>query len=137
MTYDSVLHFVPTSKLAFAFNPMHGGQWGIDRISAKLVRSIKLADGPYDFCHHIFSDESDQHHARIAWLARFGWQDPISIDVGCPSLGVHGLCLQDGYHRLCAAIISKRTKILVEAGGEIDQMPELFFGCKEIKNAVA
>lgn len=125
---DLVYHLVPTSKLAWQFDPLSGRQWGIDRISPDLIRSIDVPRGPYDFCHHPFADETDQHHVRIAWLARFGWMDPISIDVGCPSLGYTNLTLEDGYHRLCAAVISRRVKILVCAGGEIDQMEELFFG---------
>lgn len=45
------------------------------------------------------------HARRIAWFVRNGFQEPLQVDVGVPSLGCYvSWMVQDGNHRLAAAI---------------------------------
>lgn len=44
------------------------------------------------------------HSARIAWLVVNGWDKPLELDFGVPSLGCYTYPLQDGHHRLAAAV---------------------------------
>jgi hypothetical protein len=61
------------------------------------------------------------HVARIAWFVRKGWDDPIQIDLGCPSFpGWRPTWpITDGNHRLAAAEYRDDAEILLEWGGEV------------------
>jgi hypothetical protein len=59
------------------------------------------------------------HIERVAWLVVYGWEDPIEIDVGVPFLGCFPeWIVQDGNHRLAAAIYLGRKTILASCGGQ-------------------
>jgi len=62
------------------------------------------------------------HAARIAFLVRTGWQDPISIDVGVPWMAGYQArwIVQDGNHRLFAAILLGHETIDAFIGGCLD-----------------
>lgn len=67
------------------------------------------------------------HIARIAYLALHGWDDPIDIDVGVPSLNCWiDWPVIDGNHRLAAAIVRGDEFIRADLVGSCDHMVELF-----------
>lgn len=69
-----------------------------------------------------------RHAARVAFLIRNGWHDPISIDVGVPWMpGWQPVWpIEDGNHRLYAAILMGRTEILAEIGGCLRTAADMF-----------
>ena len=68
-----------------------------------------------------------EHIERIAFFVVHGSADPISIDVGVPALGCHvAHPLQDGHHRLAAAILRGDKYINAEVSGQLDYAAELF-----------
>lgn len=68
------------------------------------------------------------HAYRIAWLVLNGWNDPIEIDVGVPSVGYGGPCvpITDGNHRLAAAIYRKDKNISAVVSGCLKKARNLF-----------
>ena len=51
-----------------------------------------------------------KHIQKVAWFARHGFQKPIDIDVGIPSMNCYvSWFVQDGNHRLAAAIFRQVT----------------------------
>jgi len=64
----------------------------------------------------------EEHIYRIAWFVE-NWDDkfPISIDFGMPWMGT-GISIDDGNHRLAAAIYLKKHWIKSSFGGSIDEM---------------
>ena len=76
-------------------------------------------------------EERRQYHVeRIAWLVPHRDDNPITIDVGAPSLGYpprrQPFDFIDGNHRLCAAAYRGDPVILVAYDGECSAMPDLF-----------
>jgi len=70
---------------------------------------------------------------RIAHFVINEDNTPIDIDVGCPSLGLFGVQIQDGCHRLAAAVISGKTHINVSIAGELEYAYQIFgTRCEEI-----
>jgi len=52
--------------------------------------------------------------------------EPIWIDVGCEALGLYvSWIIQDGNHRLAAALYRGDTTIRVSAGGDMDVIESL------------
>ena len=70
------------------------------------------------------------HVSRIAWFAKHGWNDPVDIDFGCPTFSGVSYALDDGHHRLAAAIIRKDAWIYAVASGEVDYI-ETFLYCED------
>lgn len=69
---------------------------------------------------------TEDHIARIAYLAQEGWDKPIDVDVGVPSLGCHvEWPVIDGNHRLAAAIVRGDEYILAKVSGCSDTMIHL------------
>lgn len=67
------------------------------------------------------------HAGRIAYFVTHGWEDPISVDVGVPSLGCNVRWpVQDGNHRLAAAIYRNDDAILADVDGSVAYAAELF-----------
>lgn len=72
-----------------------------------------------------------RHAAKVAWFVLYGFQDPIQLDVGVPSLGCYPSWLvQDGNHRLAAAIFRRTVlqedpMLPVEISGSISFAKEL------------
>jgi hypothetical protein len=64
------------------------------------------------------------HSARIAWLAENGWDKPIELDFGVPSLGYTWYPLLDGHHRLAAAVYRGDKTILGAASGDVEVIEE-------------
>lgn len=67
-----------------------------------------------------------RHVAKVAYFVRHEAQDPISIDVGVPSLGCRSDCLVgDGNHRLAGAWIAQRATVRASVCGSIDHAQEM------------
>lgn len=73
------------------------------------------------------------HAARIAWFIIHGWNDPINIDVGVPSLGCYPKWpLKDGNHRFAAAIIRDDHFILANMSGAVNEIQKFLWETVEI-----
>lgn len=71
--------------------------------------------------------DTDDHAGRIAYLIENEAEDAIEIDVGVPAMGCHvGWLIQDGNHRLAAAIIARRETIKANVTGQLDYANHLF-----------
>ena len=70
---------------------------------------------------------SRKHHIeRVAYLVIHGWDDPIEVDVGVPSLGNYSdWPILDGNHRFLAAIVREDRHIKVDASGEVKLINQL------------
>lgn len=81
-----------------------------------------LASGKSD----VTPEENRQRHIKkIAWFVQNQATDPIHIDVGVPSMGAHPSHLvEDGNHRLAAAIIRKDRHIKCQVSGSLDEAME-------------
>jgi len=61
------------------------------------------------------------HSHRIAFLVHQGWNAPIELDLGCPSLGYESAFpIADGCHRFAAALYLGHAGIRGVADGETD-----------------
>lgn len=68
------------------------------------------------------------HAARIAYLVRSGWSDPIQLDIDRPdpSGNYKPHPIVDGNHRLYAAYIRGDETIACEISGDLDYTEQLF-----------
>lgn len=75
-----------------------------------------------------FSRDDREIHLRcIAHYVVKGWTEPIEIDVGVPALGCYvDWPIQDGNHRLAAAIYRGDKEILAGLSGDLNYIEELF-----------
>lgn len=63
--------------------------------------------------------DRETHIRRVAYLAVHGWEDPIEVDLGIPSMNfLPDWPIQDGNHRLAAAIFRGDRSIMAEVSGE-------------------
>lgn len=63
----------------------------------------------------------ENHIKKIAFFAVNGMKEPISIDVGIPSLGSYvDHIVDDGNHRLAGAIVSGAKTIKAKVSGSVD-----------------
>lgn len=70
-----------------------------------------------------------KHIRRVAYLVRYGWKDPIEIDVGIPGLHdspYRGWIVSDGNHRLAAAVARGDENIKCNISGSIELAETLF-----------
>lgn len=68
-----------------------------------------------------------EHLERIAYLVKHRWKDAIEIDVGVPALGCHvDWMVQDGNHRLAAAIYRYDEYIVAGLSGDLNYAKDLF-----------
>ena len=72
--------------------------------------------------------DTQAHIERIAYLVVHGWHGPINVDVGIPSMGFSvDWPVQDGNHRLAAAIYLGAPVIEASVSGDLDYAQQLFF----------
>lgn len=70
---------------------------------------------------------TDDHAARVAFLVENESLDAIEVDVGVPVLNYWpNWMVQDGNHRLAAAIFAGRELIPATVGGQLDYAKRLF-----------
>lgn len=130
--------FIPVQKLVDRIgDPFQNTYWTSkhDPVTREMVRDSVL-HGTYDRAHWSFSNcpapvtnfqfDGEWHAQRIAYLHMFGWDRPIEIDVGIPSLNYWPYPLLDGHHRLCAAVYAGATHIEASVSGALDYAFELF-----------
>lgn len=86
----------------------------------KTFEKYPFSDTPYEV------DQNYNHAARIAYLIDHSDDEPIELDVGCPSLGYHSVILYDGNHRLVAKKLQGKETIEVKWSGEEDYFNHLF-----------
>ncbi len=126
-TADVVL--VPTDAVAALCDPFRAVCWhaDLDRPVTREEIAAAIADGrlnPPDGQEGGMTREA--HLGRIAWFAVHGWPDPISIDVGVPALGhCPRWPVEDGNHRLAAAIFRMDASISAEIGGQLSHARDL------------
>lgn len=102
-------------------------------VDAYLLESLKkrvfseILEGQFRDCADYY-----RHAARVAYLVVYGKsykkiQDAIEIDVGCPAFG-HSTrwIVEDGNHRLAAAIYRNDRHIYANIQGQISHAEKLF-----------
>lgn len=111
---------IPVHRLARHCNPFSGHPWGV-KVSRRDVRRA-LAEGRL-----VPTPGTGDHAGRIAYLVEHEATDPIDIDVGVPALRCYvRWFVQDGNHRLAAAMIAGRSAISACVGGQLDYAKSLF-----------
>lgn len=67
------------------------------------------------------------HEQRIAYFLTVLQRDPIWMDVGIPALDYYpNDVIEDGWHRICAAMILHRKTIFARIGGDVEYAKEMF-----------
>jgi hypothetical protein len=119
---------IPMDRLLNAI----GDPFEVHRITREMVQH-SLRFGTYEIAHEAYGREisaverdPEWHAQRVAYLVQYGWNDPIELDVGIPSLGFVPYPLIDGHHRTCAAIIRGDKEIKAEVAGAVDYAKQLF-----------
>lgn len=114
------------AKLQQWKDPLRDFIWvGLDSPLSEYEVFSALEDGelePMPFSERPAGEEwnREDHAARIAYLVRFGWEDPIWLDVGVPGMGPPVFNpVVDGHHRLAAAIIRGDEWIPANASGSL------------------
>lgn len=115
---------VQVKRLAMHWSPFTNPVWhGMTKpITEREIRQAIEQGRLYPPCieYQCTSCSRAVHAARIAWLVVNGWDTPIELDVGVPSLGC---CIEwivcDGHHRLAAAIYRKDRYILAGISGSV------------------
>lgn len=111
---------IPLTALSKHCNPFGRPIWG-KAVSRKDVqdalRTRRLAPKP----------GGPDHAARIAFLVENPARDPLIIDVGVPALRCFpGWLVQDGNHRLAAALFRGDEFIEADVSGELAYAAHLF-----------
>lgn len=103
-------------------SPFENDPWGLDfPLSPREVRGLAAPVGQ-------MLDLRQIHAQAIAAYVNAGWEHPIDIDVGIPSLGyLPSWPIEDGHHRLAAAIMLGRPWILAAYAGAVDVARELIY----------
>lgn len=122
------------AKLAERFSPFNSTVWfGLkspitrEEVKAAIVEMrLKDTESP-DFGWGFGPEPWDRlaHIERVAWLVVHGWSDDIDVDVGCENLGCYvDWWIEDGNHRLAAAIYRGDLGIEVSPGGDTSVFEE-------------
>ena len=134
---QDMLHYV---------NTLDDRAWGGDYIfSRESIRSCLeknlLESRPWDSGEDPIQASEDfdplYHSKRVAYLVVNPSLEPIAIDVGIPSLGfTPAYLIQDGCHRLAAAIYWGDPYIHVDYAGSEDYFREMFPRAKPIEVSI-
>lgn len=117
---------VPVSAIKRVCNPFSRTPW-TRRVTRAMVTARLEADDLYSQPLNGNPDVAAELHAgRIAYFVKQGWHDAIGIDVGVPELGCRVMWpVQDGNHRLAAAIYRGDESILADIDGSVAFAVEL------------
>lgn len=120
---------IPVSKLQQLCNPYGCDLWNVGPISRHEVETAILT-GALESLPIPPNRKQLQYHnlhvRRIAYLVTHGWSDAIEVDIGIPSHGYFpSWVVQDGNHRLAAAIFRGDESILGTVCGSIDYGQEV------------
>jgi hypothetical protein len=92
----------------------------------QAVREQRFLSKPFSYARDTWN--YTQHVERIAYLAQHGWEDSIEVDIGIPSMDFHPQWpIQDGNHRLFAALARRDPFILASVAGEVSFIEKLLF----------
>lgn len=111
-------------------NIFESNPWGIEQeFTPQLVREAaaqgRVCGTPMDGLTKTKPD-ANFHIERIAYFLTNPSTDPISIDVGVPTIGCHvAWPVDDGNHRLAAAILNGQATIPATIGGSIPHAIQL------------
>lgn len=113
-------YFVLTKSVARVYNPFRDDVWGTGTIKRQAiqqaVRSGNLDSRPNDTFHLPIEARRPYDINRIAYLVIHSAEDPISLDVGLNGMVV----IEDGFHRLGAAMYRRDRFLLVSYAGYVD-----------------
>jgi len=128
-------HLVPLEDLrqyvdTIAMPPWYGDyQFSRDHIRA-CVEANDLDDRAWDWGGvqmQCIANDPLYHARRVAYLVMNKSDHPIMIDVGIPSIGSHPKYLiQDGCHRLAAAIFRNDAEIAIDFSGSVSHFKAMF-----------
>lgn len=129
-----MMALIKTSRLSKHCNPFRENVWDVKvtrKMVAKALAEGKLISIPYSLIP--YSEQIDDlsnlydHASRIAFFIVNEPKDAIQIDVGIPAINYYpDYLVEDGNHRLAAAIYSKKQFVLANIAGQIDYANELF-----------
>ena len=113
---------IPLSRLANSFDPFvcspwHDGQGvSFEGVTAALEEG-RFEYGPYSAVVSVHENNwgARRHEARIAYLVVHKSEEPIEVQFSTPD--GDSMSIDDGHHRLAAAIYRKDPTISVELGG--------------------
>ena len=122
---------IPVEAIQRLCDPFHSCVWGDFVVTREMVMDALVHNR---FCEEPMSAWTKEQHCRakshaerIAYLAYNGWDDAIQIDVGVPGLNCYvDWPVQDGNHRLAAAIFRGDYLIKVFVDGDIGYAGQLF-----------
>jgi hypothetical protein len=117
---------LPTPKLQKICDPYKENPWQCwVRLTRKDIRAA-IKEGRF-IASEEYGESHQEHIERIAYLVVNGWDDPISVDVGIPSMACNvNWMILDGNHRFAAAIYKKEPIILASVAGSVSYALELF-----------
>lgn len=104
--------------------------WGVNgKITRNDIKiAIKTSNLISPGANNNSLDSSLEHIARIAWFVVNGWNEPIDVDVGIPSLGCYPAWpLEDGNHRFAAAIFRGDCFILAYVSGATSEIQKFLW----------
>lgn len=119
---DRLVGEVPLSRLANSFDPFLCSPWhdgegvSFEGVTAALEEG-RFEYGPYSAVVSVHENNwgARRHEARIAYLVVHKSDEPIEVQFSTPD--GDSISIDDGHHRLAAAIYRKDPAILVELGG--------------------
>jgi hypothetical protein len=120
---ESIRGNIPLSRVSSHHNPFESPPWydgqGVTMAGVRqAIHEGRLRTTPYP-ASVLASDWTDRmHEERIAWLFLYSWSDPIEIEFSYPEC--ESFSIDDGNHRLAAAIYRNDQDIYVQLGGYID-----------------
>lgn len=118
---------IPIDRLLSLCNPFKTNPWihGL-RLTKKEIRQA-IKENRFQTVPSKTEENIYYHIERVAYLTKFGWNDPVEIDVGVPELGCYvDWPLVDGNHRFVAALMKKKKSILANVSGSLDYASDLF-----------
>jgi hypothetical protein len=122
------------ARLKRRANPLREDVWGVGRLTlAEIAQAVRLLradptcrDGSKPRRGGLKPPSRQWHINRVAWLVVRGWKDAISVDVGVPFMGCWpSWIVDDGNHRLVAAIYRGDETILASCSGERHEIDKL------------
>jgi len=99
-----------------------------EEVALAITEGRLLAEQHPDFSYGLCGKEwgRQEHIERVAYLVVNPSPEPIWLDVGCEDLGCYvSWIIQDGNHRMAAALYRGDTTIRVSAGGDMDVIESL------------
>ena len=117
---------LPLAAVLDLCNPMLTWPWRCDAPSGVALDDLFVLAPEVD--RPVSTDApAHEHIGRVKYLARCGWNDAITLDVGVPCLGYWGPTwpVVDGNHRLWAAILRDDAAIDADIDGQLSHAAEL------------